>query len=207
MGTTKRIAEMYCQYKNQQAKTTCYSMVRFGNVLGSTGSVLPLFREQLKHQGPLTVTHPEMTRYFMMIPDAASLILQSFLLCQGGEIFVLDMGEPVKIIDLAEKLITLSGQQPYKDIDIVFSGIRPGEKLYEELAYDAETMGKTPISKIFRLNGELAYSLDWISLVQQFRQAYNERSVEWMLSLMVSLVPEYQSKNTTDSDLACTIPQ
>ena len=143
----------------------------------------------------------------MMIPEAVSLILQSFMLGEGGDTFVMDMGDPVKILDLAEKLITLSGQQPYKDIDIVFSGIRPGEKLYEELSYDAETMVRTSASKLFRLNNTLPFSLDWESSIQQIQQAYSKRSLESLLSLMTSLVPEYHSQNTTVEDTTCSMPQ
>jgi FlaA1/EpsC-like NDP-sugar epimerase len=153
MGSTKRLAEMVLQALSEEAapklfddpsgvrqvNKTRFTMVRFGNVLGSSGSVIPLFREQIKRGGPITVTHPNITRYFMTIPEAAQLVIQAGSMGQGGDVFVLDMGEPVKIVDLAEKMVLLSGltlrteQNPRGDIAIQFSGLRPGEKLYEEL--------------------------------------------------------------------------
>lgn len=148
MGATKRIAEMYVQSLNV-ASPTKFSAVRFGNVLGSRGSVIPAFKQQIAAGGPVTVTHPEMVRYFMTIPEAVQLVIQSGSFANGGEVFVLDMGAPVKILTLAEDLITLSGYEPYKDIDITFSGIREGEKLYEELLTDEENLGSTQHDRIF----------------------------------------------------------
>lgn len=149
MGATKRFAEMILQYFNSISKTN-YSAVRFGNVLGSNGSVVPLFKKQIENGGPLTVTDRNIIRYFMTIPEAVGLILQSGAYAKGGEIFILDMGDPVKIIDLAEKMINLCGLRPYIDIDIQITGLRPGEKLYEELLVDREVEQiKTPNKKIF----------------------------------------------------------
>lgn len=149
MGATKRLCELIVQSINTTTTHTDFVAVRFGNVLGSNGSVIPLFKRQLEAGGPLTVTHPEMIRYFMTIPEAVRLILQAMSFAKGGEIFVLDMGHPVKILDLAVNFIKLSGFEPFKDVDIVFSGLRPGEKLYEELLMDEEGISKTPSKKIF----------------------------------------------------------
>ncbi|MDD3430207.1 MAG: nucleoside-diphosphate sugar epimerase/dehydratase [Oscillospiraceae bacterium] len=149
MGATKRLCEMIVQSIAQDSHNTIFVAVRFGNVLGSNGSVLPLFKDQIQNGGPLTVTHPDIVRYFMTIPEAVSLVLEAGSMGKSGNIFVLDMGKPVRILDLAENLIKLAGFIPYEDIDIIFTGLRPGEKLYEELLQDEEGVHKTDNRKIF----------------------------------------------------------
>jgi FlaA1/EpsC-like NDP-sugar epimerase len=148
MGASKRIAELVMQDLDQRFSTR-YVAVRFGNVMGSAGSVIPIFREQIARGGPVTVTHPDMMRYFMTIPEAAQLVLETGAMGDRGEIYILDMGEPVRILDLARDLITLSGFRPYEDVDIVFTGLRPGEKLFEELEVSGESIAKTRHPKIF----------------------------------------------------------
>jgi FlaA1/EpsC-like NDP-sugar epimerase len=163
MGGSKRVAEMYIQALDNRCDTE-FITVRFGNVLGSSGSVIPIFKEQIRRGGPVTVTHPEMVRYFMTIPEASQLVLQAASMGHGGEIFVLDMGEPVKIVDLAREMITLSGLRPDVDIKIEFSGVRPGEKLYEELAIDGEGVARTPHPKVGIWQN---IASDWDELVAQ----------------------------------------
>ena len=148
MGASKRICEMIIQGINNVSKTK-FVAVRFGNVLGSNGSVVPLFKKQIENGGPVTITHKEITRYFMTIPEAAQLVMEAAVFANGGEIFVLDMGNPVKIYDLAEKMIKLSGLIVGQDIEIKVTGLRPGEKLYEELLMDEEGLSSTKNQKIF----------------------------------------------------------
>jgi FlaA1/EpsC-like NDP-sugar epimerase len=158
MGATKRMAELVLQDLQTRPGTTIFSMVRFGNVLGSSGSVLPLFERQIRAGGPLTVTHPEVTRFFMTIPEASRLVLLAGTYARGGDVFVLDMGEPIRILDVARRMITLSGRKPVLDalanedgaIGICFTGLRPGEKLFEELLIDGDTLRETPHGKIMR---------------------------------------------------------
>lgn len=149
MGATKRVAELAVQDLARKSVSTRYVAVRFGNVIGSAGSVVPIFRDQIRRGGPVTVTHPEMRRYFMTIPEAAQLVVQAAAMGEGGEIFILDMGEPVRILDLAEEMITLTGLRPYVEMDIVFTGLRPGEKLFEELELSGEQIAKTRHPKIY----------------------------------------------------------
>lgn len=189
MGASKRCCELVVQHFAKVSKTK-FAAVRFGNVLGSNGSVIPLFKEQLENGGPLTVTHPDITRYFMTIPEAAQLVVQAGGLAKGGEIFVLDMGEPVKIITLAEKLIKLSGYEPYVDIDIQFTGLRPGEKLYEELILPSEKEGmhKTENDKIFVTSPT---EIDDVLLLQSIQE------IETLLpanarAFLQTLVPNYK---------------
>jgi FlaA1/EpsC-like NDP-sugar epimerase len=188
MGTTKRLAEMVCQ-SLQEERGTRFVIVRFGNVLGSNGSVIPKFREQISRGGPITVTHPEITRFFMSIPEAAQLVMQAGCMGNGGEIYVLDMGEPVKIVDLAKDMIRLSGLA-VDDIKIEFTGLRPGEKLYEELLANDENTLPTPHPKL-RIaqarpvsNGELQSLLEWIgSASTNSDEVVREHLQRW--------VPEY----------------
>jgi FlaA1/EpsC-like NDP-sugar epimerase len=151
MGSTKRAAELVIQGLQSEGGPTRYAAVRFGNVLGSNGSVLRIFKNQLAKGGPLTVTHPDMRRFFMTIPEAVELVLQAANLSTGGEVFELDMGEPVKIVDLAEDFIRLSGLTPGRDVQIQFTGMRPGEKLFEELYLNSETVAPTTHPKVFCL--------------------------------------------------------
>jgi FlaA1/EpsC-like NDP-sugar epimerase len=161
MGATKRVAELIIQDMNMRAKGTIFVAVRFGNVLGSVGSVIPIFRKQLATTGRLTVTHPDASRYFMLIPEAAGLIVQAGAMGEGGEVFVLEMGEPVRIVDLATELIQLSGRTPGIDAEIVFTGLRPGEKLHEELVVEGEDVQRTSHPKVMKLIGEAPPGADW----------------------------------------------
>ena len=189
MGASKRFNEMMLQAYNKVSDTQ-FVAVRFGNVLGSNGSVIPLFQKQIEQGGPLTVTHPDITRYFMTIPEAVSLVLQSVVYAQGGEIFVLDMGEPVRILELAEKVIEFSGYRPYKDIQIEYVGLRPGEKLYEELLLSEEGLEKTPNSLIY-IARPLNHSVDVIeSKLFKLKDALNKNDVDYK-ELLKEMVPSY----------------
>lgn len=191
MGATKRAAEIYCQNLAARSTGTAFITTRFGNVLGSAGSVVPKFRKQIAAGGPLTVTHPDMTRYFMTIPEAVSLILQAGSMGEGGEIFVLDMGEPVKIVDLAEQMIRLSGLTPGEDIAIEFTGLRPGEKMYEELFHDAEPLQPTHHAKIMLARSR---QVDWDAFtgdVKRLGEACTRRDLSEVRRLLKVLVPEF----------------
>ena len=190
MGTTKRVAEIYCQNLNARTSTQ-FITVRFGNVLGSMGSVVPLFQKQLQQGGPLTVTHPDIERYFMTIPEASQLILQAMVNGSGGEIFVLDMGEPIKISYLAEQMIRLAGKRPGKDIHIEYTGLRPGEKLFEELFHASEQLEPTEHEKLFKSSYR---QIDWDQLTQTIRMintACSSLQNDELLVLIKSLVPEF----------------
>ncbi len=190
MGTTKRVAEIYCQHLNARSNTR-FITVRFGNVLGSAGSVIPLFQKQIATGGPVTVTHPDITRFFMTIPEACQLILQASVIGQGGEIFVLDMGEPVKITYLAEQLILLSGKKPGEDIEIVYTGLRPGEKLYEELFHESEKLLETSHPKI-RLAQSRQIDEDVLARVlRDLKKAVGEGEEARLKAMLSKLVPEY----------------
>ncbi len=191
MGVSKRVAEIYVQSRAQVSNTQ-YVTVRFGNVLGSAGSVVPLFTEQIARGGPVTVTHPEMQRYFMTIPEACQLVMQAGVMGEGGEIFILDMGEPVKIIDLARDLIRLSGFDPDRDIEIKFTGMRPGEKLFEEIAVDEESVDKTKHPKIY-VGRVRPYMLAEVerSLAELHRFS-DGQDVTALKRALKKLVPEYQ---------------
>lgn len=192
MGATKRASEIFCQNYNSLNQTR-FITVRFGNVLDSAGSVIPLFRKQLKAGGPLTVTHPEITRYFMTIPEASQLIIQAASLGKGGEIFILDMGEAIKIRYLAEKLISFSGKVLGRDIDIEYTGLRAGEKLHEELFYEEEALSFTTHPKIRKAKSQKYSWLLLIKVLNEIEQAYETHNEEKLLDLLQLLVPEYQS--------------
>ena len=195
MGASKRMAELVLQTLASEAKPgdTCFSMVRFGNVLGSSGSVVPLFRDQLSHGGPLTVTHPDVTRYFMTIPEAVQLVLQAAAMARGGEVFVLEMGEPVKILDLARRLVELSGLQvrdaanPDGDIELSFIGLRPGEKLYEELLI-GNNPSPTDNPRIMKAHEEF---MPWpalraqLDLLEHAASSHNEQAIRAVLKTCV----------------------
>ncbi len=194
MGASKRIAELVCQGFGRDSKTK-FVTVRFGNVLNSVGSVIPLFKQQIAKGGPVTVTHPEIYRYFMTIPESVQLIMQAGAMGKGGEIFILDMGEPVKIVDLARDMINLSGLEADKDIKIVFTGLRPGEKLYEELLTDGEEITATLHEKIKVAGAE---KVDWQALLEKIehlleaiQNGFSQRTVE----KIKEIVPEFQPEN------------
>jgi FlaA1/EpsC-like NDP-sugar epimerase len=200
MGATKRLAELVV--RSLQPEDARYVSVRFGNVLGSNGSVVPIFKEQIARGGPVTVTDPEMRRYFMTIPEACQLVLQASTMGKGGEIFVLDMGEPVRIVDLARNLIMLSGLRPGFDIKIEFTGRRPGEKLFEELNEDAEGLVPTHHEKIRVFEGASRHSQELLQILKRLQHACTERDHDGLFCELVALVPEYSSSRSIPGRVA-----
>jgi FlaA1/EpsC-like NDP-sugar epimerase len=199
MGASKRIAEMYVQSKQYAENTTTkFITTRFGNVLGSNGSVVPLFTQQIQNGGPVTITHPDIIRYFMTIPEACQLVLEAGAMGNGGEIFIFDMGKPVKIIDLARKMIKLAGFIPDKEIEIKTVGLRPGEKLYEELLHDSSknlpthhekiTIAQDPINS----HNEVSSKIDILIDI-----AKTQKSASKIVAIMKDIVPEFKSMNST----------
>lgn len=198
MGCSKRIAEIYVQslnnhLNNKAENYTSFVTTRFGNVLGSNGSVIPVFKKQIEQGGPITVTHPEITRYFMTIPEACQLVLEAGTMGKGGEIFLFDMGQSVKILDLAKKMVLLSGLVPGKDIDIVFTGLRNGEKLFEEMLSQKENTIPTHHEKILIAKVQEYRYMEINSFVELFNDLVNDKNELKMVALMKELVPEFRS--------------
>ncbi len=192
MGASKRCCEMIIQYLSQQPDSrTDFITTRFGNALGTNGSVVPLFKKQIEQGKPVTVTHPDIIRYFMTVPEAVNLVLEAAVLAQGSEIFILDMGEPVHIVTLAENLIRLYGKEPYKDVDIVFTGLRPGEKIKEELLMAEEGLQKTVNDLIFIGRHIELNEVTFINDLKELKLAAEENDEERVLVLLHRLVPTY----------------
>ncbi|MBL7667636.1 polysaccharide biosynthesis protein [Moraxella osloensis] len=209
MGATKRMAELACQAIAAEQSTTTISMVRFGNVLGSSGSVVPLFNKQIASGGPITLTHPDVTRYFMTIPEAAQLVIQAGAMAHGGEVFVLDMGEPVKIMDLAKRMITLSGlkvkdqHNPNGDIEIVIAGLRPGEKLYEELIIDGDNIEKTQHPLIMQAREHQFDKARIESFKNQIITQYTtSKDTQWLRSQFDYFVEGYKDRPKHENNIS-----
>jgi FlaA1/EpsC-like NDP-sugar epimerase len=196
MGATKRVAEMYISCLSKQQNTTKFTTTRFGNVLGSNGSVIPLFKKQIEHGGPLTVTHKEITRYFMTIPEACRLVLEAGTMGVGGEIYIFDMGESVKIYEMAKRMISLSGLQYPEDIDIKITGLRPGEKLYEELLATGENTVNTYHDKIMIAKTQKINDRAILELIAELATQKNKLSSSEIVKKLKVLVPEYISNNS-----------
>jgi FlaA1/EpsC-like NDP-sugar epimerase len=194
MGATKKVAEMLVRHAAAAGNGTRFMTVRFGNVLGSAGSVIPIFKKQIRRGGPLTVTHPDIERYFMTIPEATQLVLQAGCLEAGGEILVLDMGQPVKILKLAEKLITLSGKRPYEDIDIQFTGLRPGEKMFEELFNRGERLVDTSHPRIQTAVSATVQRPFMEAEVGAIQEMVGCRDAGRLLAKFCELVPTYRQQ-------------
>lgn len=199
MGATKRACEMIIQYKAQTTSHTEFVTTRFGNVLGSNGSVIPLFRRQIESGAPVTVTHPDIIRYFMTIPEAVSLVLEAGAMAKGGEIFVLDMGAPVKITTLAENLIRMYGKTPYVDVPIVFTGLRPGEKLFEELLMDEEGLTSTENKKIFIGNQITIDAADMLQKLDVLRGCAERNDSDATVEKLAELVPTFHHQVITEN--------
>jgi FlaA1/EpsC-like NDP-sugar epimerase len=198
MGTSKRIAELLVQnMERAEGKSTRFITVRFGNVIGSVGSVIPLFKKQIKEGGPVTVTHPDIIRYFMLIPEACQLILQAGGMGKGGEIFVLEMGKPVKIDSMARELIRFSGFEPDIDIKIEYTGLRPGEKLFEELISDQENVVPTGHRKIMVLNSRKVDIKELKEKLEVLKQASDIRNHDRIRACLKEIVPEYNADPET----------
>jgi FlaA1/EpsC-like NDP-sugar epimerase len=196
MGATKRVAEMYIACLSKKATFTKFTITRFGNVLGSNGSVIPLFKKQIESGGPLTVTDKNITRYFMTIPEACRLVLEAGTMGVGGEIYIFDMGKSVKIFDMAKRMIALSGLEYPNDIDIKITGLRPGEKLYEELLADGENTQKTYHEKIMIAKTQnIDVALVLLSIDKLFSKKNQLSNLE-IVGVIKEIVPEYISKNS-----------
>jgi FlaA1/EpsC-like NDP-sugar epimerase len=207
MGASKRAAELLVLRAARQTGKP-YVAVRFGNVLGSRGSVVLTFKQQIAQGGPVTVSHPDMKRFFMTIPEAVQLVLQSSLLGRGGEIFVLDMGNPVKIVDLARDLIELSGLEVDRDVDIAYTGIRPGEKLYEELFIEGERYERTRHEKVLIARNAGAFVPgDLDAVVEELKQAVAADDGTRVIRCLERLIPEYQSEHRLAGEERCSEPQ
>jgi FlaA1/EpsC-like NDP-sugar epimerase len=196
MGTTKRIAEMILQAKGANGKTK-FMAVRFGNVIGSDGSVVPLFKKQIEEGGPVTITDPQTRRYFMSVSEAVQLVLQAGAIGKGGEIFILDMGEQIKILDLATQLISLSGLVPNKDIPIKFIGLRPGEKLFEETLLDIEKDKATKYNKIFIAQPDNFNPVKLRKEIKKLEKLANAMQEDKLIEEIKKIVPEYKPIRTS----------